>query len=443
MENNYFKDLSLLEDALNKTERIEKEDSILDVLGVTGNVTKEISPAPVAENEKRKSILKMKEKSISANSSNYSTPTGNSTISNSYGIDVAKDKYDTLKIENAKQAKEITSLKAKLNINENEIKNLKAENYKLKEVNTAALQEQIRKLNGEIERLQIMDKDRLAVLSELEEKNNKLRELNTKINMMESEKDQQSKDFDNLKNQIKENKKQIEVKDITIDHLNKKIDSVTQEKEQLFCDYQKKIEVLQIKVLENVSNGESEESLSKVIELLKESVDEIKKIFQKKFDIFIENFNQFKKEYNNRDEKFTSLLNEKSILIIEQIQKFSNSVVSDVQKTFDNVNKPVSEVKDQKIEWLNKQISGLSTYKKKGLEYERKIHELESKLDSITKQHEIAKTELEVLKKNVSLKNEEISQQIFKINNLEAIVSDCKNYITKTAPEKVGELFAN
>ena len=421
----------------------EIETKINNLLGVTGNVTKEISPAPVAENEKRKSILKMKEKSISANSSNYSTATGNSTISNSYGIDVAKDKYDTLKIENAKQAKEITSLKAKLNINENEIKNLKAENYKLKEVNTAALQEQIRKLNGEIERLQIMDKDRLAVLSELEEKNNKLRELNTKIQMMESEKDQQSKDFDNLKNQIKENKKQIEVKDITIDHLNKKIDSVTQEKEQLFCDYQKKIEVLQIKVLENVSNGESEESLSKVIELLKESVDEIKKIFQKKFDIFIENFNQFKKEYNNRDEKFTSLLNEKSILIIEQIQKFSNSVVSDVQKTFDNVNKPVSEVKDQKIEWLNKQVSGLSTYKKKGLEYERKIHELESKLDSITKQHEIAKTELEVLKKNVSLKNEEISQQMNKVSSLEAKLSDCKAYISKMDPDKVEEFFTN
>ena len=421
----------------------EIETKINNLLGVTGNVTKEISPAPVAENEKRKSILKMKEKSISANSSNYSTPTGNSTISNSYGIDVAKDKYDTLKIENAKQAKEITSLKAKLNINENEIKNLKAENYKLKEVNTAALQEQIRKLNGEIERLQIMDKDRLAVLSELEEKNNKLRELNTKINMMESEKDQQSKDFDNLKNQIKENKKQIEVKDITIDHLNKKIDSVTQEKEQLFCDYQKKIEVLQIKVLENVSNGESEESLSKVIELLKESVDEIKKIFQKKFDIFIENFNQFKKEYNNRDEKFTSLLNEKSILIIEQIQKFSNSVVSDVQKTFDNVNKPVSEVKDQKIEWLNKQVSGLSIYKKKGLEYERKIHELESKLDSITKQHEIAKTELEVLKKNVSLKNEEISHQKNKVSSLEAKLSDCKAYISKMDPDKVEEFFTN
>lgn len=37
MENNYFNDLSLLEDALNNTEITEKEDSILDVLGFTEN----------------------------------------------------------------------------------------------------------------------------------------------------------------------------------------------------------------------------------------------------------------------------------------------------------------------------------------------------------------------------------------------------------------------
>lgn len=417
----------------------EIEAKINSLLGVTGNITKQISPAPPAENLKRKSILKLKEKSL--NSTSYGSTSGKSSSSTSYGIDVTKDKYESLKIENSKQAKEITSLKAKININENEIKNLKAENYKLKEVNTAALQEQIRKLNGEIERLQIMDKDRLAVLSELEEKNNKLRELTAKIQMMESEKEQQSRDFENLKNQQIDIKKQIETKDSTIDDLIKNNENIKKEKEQLFYEYQKKIEVLQIKVLENVSSGESEESLSKVIDLLKESVEEIKKIFQKKFDTFIENFNQFKKEYNNRDEKFTSLLNEKSILIIEQIQKFSNSVVSDIQKTFDNVNKPVSEVKDQKIEWLNKQISGLNVYKKKGLEYERKIKELENKLDSLSKKYEVAETELQVLKKNITLKNEETEKQKAKVMSLEAKLSDCKAYISKLEPDKVEEFF--
>ena len=259
--------------------------------------------------------------------------------------------------------------------------------------------------------------------------------------MLDSEKEQQNKDCDSLKNQIKEMKKQVEMKDVTIDHLNKKIDTITQEKEQLFCDYQKKIEVLQIKVLDNVANGESEESLSKVVELLKESVDEIKKIFQKKFDIFMENFNQFKKEYNTRDEKFTSLLNEKSILIIEQIQKFSNSLISDVEKTFEKANKPTTEVKDQKIDWLNKQVNELSGYKKKGLEYEKKITDLTNSLDSLSKKFELAKTELEVLKKNITLKDEDLTKAKSKIYNLEAKLSDYKSYMINNMDNDKIEIF--
>ena len=127
--------------------------------------------------------------------------------------------------------------------------------------------------------------------------------------MVQSEKEQIQKDFDNVNINLNEIKKQNELKDVTIAQLNKKNDNVIQEKEQLFFDYQKKIELLQMKLLDSVSGNESEESLSKVISLLKESVDEIKKVFLKKFDNFMENFNQVKIEYNLRDEKFTSLLN--------------------------------------------------------------------------------------------------------------------------------------
>ena len=411
----------------------EVETKINNLLGVSGSVTKTSKAAAPPVNQKRVSIMKqIKEMN------NSSTPT---TPGGANSIDVTNEQIENLKMENSKLAKEISTLKTKVSQTETENKNLKAENYKLKEVNTAALQEQIRKLNGEIERLQILDKDRLAVLSELEEKNNKLRELNAKIQMLDSEKEQQNKDCDSLKNQIKEMKKQIEMKDVTIDHLNKKIDTITQEKEQLFCDYQKKIEVLQIKVLDNVANGESEESLSKVVELLKESVDEIKKIFQKKFDIFMENFNQFKKEYNTRDEKFTSLLNEKSILIIEQIQKFSNSLISDVEKTFEKANKPTTEVKDQKIDWLNKQVNELSGYKKKGLEYEKKITDLTNSLDSLSKKFELAKTELEVLKKNITLKDEDLTKAKSKIYNLEAKLSDYKSYMINNMDNDKIEIF--
>ena len=155
----------------------------------------------------------------------------------------------------------------------------------------------------------------------------------------------------------------------------------------------------------------------------------------------MENFNQFKKEYNTRDEKFTSLLNEKSILIIEQIQKFSNSLISDVEKTFEKANKPTTEVKDQKIDWLNKQVNELSGYKKKGLEYEKKITDLTNSLDSLSKKFELAKTELEVLKKNITLKDEDLTKAKSKIYNLEAKLSDYKSYMINNMDNDKIEIF--
>ena len=392
LENEYKNNKDLLMFHMLNKVTPEIELRINNLLGMEGITTSPGADTPVnPEQAKKKSIMKqIQEKGASTHSTNSS-------------IDMTKEQTDNLKMENAKLNKEINSLRTKISSIESELRGIKTENTKLKEVNTSSLQEQIQKLTSEIDRYKIMDKERLAVISELEEKNNSLRELNAKIQMLENDKDQQNNDFDNLKNKIKELNKQIEMKDITIEYLNKKTDQITQEKEQLFCDYQKKIEVLQMKVLSNASEGDNENSLTGVIELLNESVGEMKSMFQKKFDIFIENFNEFKREYNNRDEKFTSILNEKSMLILEQIQKFSSTVVSDVQNAFKKVNTPNKDVKDQKTEWLNKQISELSSYKKKGLEYERKIAELTNQLATMTTNFNTSEEKVKTLQKQIEL----------------------------------------
>ena len=392
LENEYKNNKDLLMFHMLNKVTPEIELRINNLLGMEGITTSPGADTPVnPEQAKKKSIMKqIQEKGASSHSTNSS-------------IDMTKEQTDNLKMENAKLNKEINSLRTKISSIESELRGIKTENTKLKEVNTSSLQEQIQKLTSEIDRYKIMDKERLAVISELEEKNNSLRELNAKIQMLENDKEQQNKDFDNLKNKIKELNKQIEMKDITIEYLNKKTDQITQEKEQLFCDYQKKIEVLQMKVLSNASEGDNENSLTGVIELLNESVGEMKSMFQKKFDIFIENFNEFKREYNNRDEKFTSILNEKSMLILEQIQKFSSTVVSDVQNAFKKVNTPNKDVKDQKTEWLNKQISELSSYKKKGLEYERKIAELTNQLATMTTNFNTSEEKVKTLQKQIEL----------------------------------------
>ena len=116
-------------------------------------------------------------------------------------------------------------------------------------------------------------------------------------------------------------------------------------------------------------------------------------------------------------------------------------MISDVEKTFEKANKPTTEVKDQKIDWLNKQVNELSGYKKKGLEYEKKITDLTNSLDSLSKKFELAKTELEVLKKNITLKDEDLTKAKSKIYNLEAKLSDYKSYMINNMDNDKIEIF--
>ena len=74
-------------------------------------------------------------------------------------------------MENDGLRKENENYKSKLKSIENELKALRAENAKLKGENTSELQEKIKIKDAEIEKLKIMDKDRIAVLAELEQKN--------------------------------------------------------------------------------------------------------------------------------------------------------------------------------------------------------------------------------------------------------------------------------
>ena len=96
------------------------------------------------------------------------------------GINVSKEQKDLLLLENAGLKKDNELYKTRLLSMENELRNLKAENSKLQKENATSLQELIKKRDEEIEKLNSMNKDRINILSELEEK--------TKINMENNKK---------------------------------------------------------------------------------------------------------------------------------------------------------------------------------------------------------------------------------------------------------------
>ena len=285
-----------------------------------------------------------------------------------------------LYIENNTLRKENDNFKAKLKSIESELKSLRAENAKLKGENTTELQEQIKKKDAEIEKLKIMDKDRIAIIAELDQKNKLNMDLSKQIQILENDCLEKNKIIESSENKTKDLDKQIEIKDSVLEDLNKKNNSLEQEKEKLFIDYQKQIEELQLQILDSASSAmDSTSGLCKVIDILNSNVDEFKNIFKKKIDNFEDIFDKFKTEYSKRDESFNFLLNDKTKEFNEFINKFVDKAQTDVKNVFNNINTPTSDVKDKKIDWLSKKVDELTDYKNKIIEYENKYKDLNNK----------------------------------------------------------------
>ena len=362
-------------------------------------------------------------------------------------INVSKEQKDLLLLENAGLKKDNEVYKTKLLSLETDLRNLKLENNKLKKENSTSLQEIIKRKDEEIEKLNSMNNNRLAILSELEEKNKINMELNNKIQGIKNDKAQKDKTIENIQNKIKDLNKQLEAKDLTINDMIKKNESLDQEKEQLFLTYQKKIEELQNKVLDNNTNKSSDEDsstgedLSEHTDNLNSNVDTFKNIFNRKINNYKENFEQFKNDFKTKDETFNNLLNDKTKTFNQLISEYSANLSKNIEKIFNEANKTAPNVKDQKIEWLNKQINELTEYKKKGTEYKNKIIELTNSNQVMETKLKINQKNLDMLKKNLVYKDEAIQSMKSKNTLLEQQCNDMRTFIIKHCSPDLREEF--
>ena len=393
--------------------------------------------------EKKNDVKKEEKPSDKAN-----TPTGESYAnSNISTINVSKEQKDLLMLENAGLKKDNELYKTKLLSMENELRNLKTENSKLQKENATALQELIKKKDEEIEKLNSMNKDRMNILSELEEKTKINMESNNKIQIIKNDKAQKEKMIETIKNKIVDLNKQLESKDNTICEMSKKNEALDQEKEKLFLQYQKKIEELQSKVLDSQSNDSTKEEnneemdLSEHIDTLNSNIDAFKNIFNRKINNFKDNFDQFKTEFKSKDETFNNLLNDKTKSFSELVLKYSENLSDNIGKLFDEANKPTSNVKEQKIDWLNKQVEELSEYKKKGIDYDNKIKDLTIENQILINKNKIQEEHLELLKKNLVLKDEAISSIKERKTFLEQQCNDLRSFIIKNANQDLKNMF--
>jgi len=427
------------------SEKVIKEKNIMKQIQADKTNNQNENKTKVEDKTENKNETK-KEESKNTNQKKESEESSyaNSNIST---INVSKEQKDLLLLENAGLKKDNELFKTKLLSIENELRNLKAENVKLQKENATSLQELIKKKDEEIEKLNSMNKDRMNILTELEEKTKINMESNNKIQMIKNEKAQKEKMIETIKNKIVDLNKQLESKDNTINEMSKKNEALDQEKEKLFLQYQKKIEELQSKVLDNQTKDSNKDEnpeemdLSEHIDTLNSNIDAFKNIFNRKINNFKDNFDQFKSEFKSKDETFNNLLNDKTKSFSELIQKYTENLSDNIGKIFDEANKPVSNVKEQKIDWLNKQVDELSEYKKKGIEYDNKIKDLMSENQIMANRIKIQGENLEFLKKNLVLKDEAIKSIKDRKTLSEQKCNDIRSFILRNANPDFKEVF--
>ena len=419
-------------------EILEKINKLLKLSGQEADNTNAKS---IVENSHEKEEVSKKKNIVKDIQNIQSTNNNHNNASHINKLRI-KGLNDPLYFENDGLRKENENYKNKLKSIESELKNLKNENSKLKKENTSDLQEKIKEKDAQIEKLKILDKGRIAVLAELEQKNKLNMDLNNQIQLLENECLEKDKTIEGSQSKARELNKQIEIKEIAIDDMIKKNQSLDQEKEQLFIDYQKKIEELQLQVLDSASSAmDSTSGLCKVIDILNSSVDEFKNIFKKKIDNFEDIFDKFKTEYIKRDESFNFLLNDKTKEFNEFLISLVGGIKGDVQNVFNNINTPSSDIKDKKIEWLNKQVNELTDYKNRIIEYENKCKDLCGKKEVEDKKFNEIKKGIEDSSKKLEIKNTEYEKIKKEKEENEKKFKDMEEFMNKNFKKELIELY--
>ena len=143
----------------------------------------------------------------------------------------------------------------------------------------------------------------------------------------------------------------------------------------------------------------------------------------------------------NRNLKQKILLNDKTKSFNELIQKYSENLSDDITKIFNEANKPISNVKEQKIDWLNKQVDELSEYKKNGMYYDNMIKELVNENQILAEKNKINNDNFEFLKKNLILKDDAIKSIEKEKTKLEQNCNDLRNFILSNASNELKKKF--
>jgi serine/threonine protein kinase len=342
---------------------------------------------------------------------------------------------NNLQTENENLNKELSLYKNKLERLESEYKLLKIDFGKIKEQasHSSSLQQEICKLNEEIEKYKILNRDRLEMLREIEEKNNEVFELRNKLKNFESESQNSLRSYKNLEERIADLTKQNNIFENKINEYKLKMNEIIKEKEDASMDYQKKLEILQNKILDEGRDAD----VPKVIEMLNDSLEDIKHIFKLKMTNLIDFIQDKRDDMKTTESVLTISVKEKSEAVLEVLTKLKSNMDDSITSAKLKIQKEIPSKSQETIDWLKKQINELQPFKKDYTYLIDRTKQLDLNIKILKEKLQSSEERVSSLEKIVKLKDNKLEESHFYSENLEAKLSDVKDFVFKNCPDQL------
>lgn len=345
--------------------------------------------------------------------------------------------------------KEISELAQRYDKCDIENKNLKNENIKLKEnlvKQTSSNESEFHKLKEELEKYKIVNSDRIDLLAQIEEKNNELLEMKKKIHFYENEQELNKRNIDLLSNKINEMESISMSYETKCIEMKNRIEELLKEKNELIIQNQNKIEILQAKLFNidienNGSDIEKSQNIKKILEMIYENLNEFESLFKMGITNLEKTFSSIKDDAEKTEKKFLEIVEERSLSFMEILEKTKIAINEELLKfklkfEDDSKNTKINE----RIDWMKKQINELMNYKVKSTNLEESLKKIDNHNKKLEEMIELYKYNSETLQKVNEEKEEKLIKNEKYIRNLEARLSDVKDYMFRNHIDKIEEM---
>jgi len=203
-----------------------------------------------------------------------------------------------------------------------------------------------------------------------------------------------------------------------------------EEKNEIYNSYQKKINELQNKILQE-SKDIKDGNIASVLTILEENIKDFKDIFNNKINILMKNTELFNKSKIESESKIENLIKNGYDSFLNILNNSQNNIKTDILKIKEQIDNEsiTNNNKNEKDKWYKNQMEQLAEYKKKVIDNELYINELKNENESLKENIKIEENKIKLIEDGKKLDKVGIDVLEEKIDILHVKIEEIVKYV--------------